>query len=256
MFGTKRSCPGTSTNAMRGPPGSPPGRPVHPGEPEVDGEAAAPFFLPPVRFHPGQRPHQRRLAVVDVPGRRDDLGDGHVLVPAAPGSAAVTAAAMTTARVSVSSSAGATARRSSSSRPSSTRPMTAGTRPWRTAGPVRSGAGQGVRHAHRGAGQRHAGRSATADRPLRPYRVGVDLRTNQVRHDLFDPINNENVIGGERLHDRYRRTGQGGFERGQRQLVDPQGPGQRVPRQPFDQRRPARAAGRPAGRRAACRRSR
>ena len=44
-----------------------------PGEPEVDRHAAAALLGPPVGLHPGERPDQRRLAVVDVPGRGYDL---------------------------------------------------------------------------------------------------------------------------------------------------------------------------------------
>ena len=40
---------------------------AHPGEAEVDGEAAAAFLGPAIGFHPGQRAHQGGLPVVDVP---------------------------------------------------------------------------------------------------------------------------------------------------------------------------------------------
>jgi hypothetical protein len=60
---TNRSWPGTSTNAT-GPDGQ-----VGPGEPEVDGHAAARLLGVAVGLHPGERPDERRLAVVDVPGR-------------------------------------------------------------------------------------------------------------------------------------------------------------------------------------------
>ena len=45
----------------------------HPGEPEVDGEPAALFLSPPVRLHPGERPHERGLPVIHVPCGRDHL---------------------------------------------------------------------------------------------------------------------------------------------------------------------------------------
>ena len=45
---------------------------VHVGEAQIDGDAAALFFLEPVRVNPGEGLHQRRLAVVDVAGRAND----------------------------------------------------------------------------------------------------------------------------------------------------------------------------------------
>ena len=50
---------------------------AHPGEAQVDGEAAAAFLGPAIGFHPGERAHQGRLPVVDVPGGRDDVHRGH-----------------------------------------------------------------------------------------------------------------------------------------------------------------------------------
>ena len=44
-----------------------------PGEAQVDGQAAAALFGPAVGLHPGQRPHQGRLAVIHVPRGGDDL---------------------------------------------------------------------------------------------------------------------------------------------------------------------------------------
>ena len=44
-----------------------------PGEPQVDGHAATALLGPPVGLHPGERPDERRLAVVDVAGRGYDL---------------------------------------------------------------------------------------------------------------------------------------------------------------------------------------
>jgi hypothetical protein len=45
------------------------GRQVGPGEPEVDGHAAPLLLGVAVGLHTGERPNERRLAVVDVPGR-------------------------------------------------------------------------------------------------------------------------------------------------------------------------------------------
>ena len=87
---------------------------VGPREAEVDGQAAALLLGQPVGPHAGEPLHERRLAVVDVPGRGYDI---HA----------------STARTSASSSSGATVRRSSRHRPPSRRPTTAGV-------PVRSGA--------------------------------------------------------------------------------------------------------------------
>ena len=66
MFLTKRSWPGTSTNARSTPPD------LDMGEPEIDRDAARLLFLQPIGIDPGQRAHQRALAVVDVPRRADD----------------------------------------------------------------------------------------------------------------------------------------------------------------------------------------
>jgi hypothetical protein len=49
------------------------GRQCRPGEAEVDGQAAASFLLPPVRFDAGQSPHQCGLAVVHVSGGGDHV---------------------------------------------------------------------------------------------------------------------------------------------------------------------------------------
>ena len=50
-----------------------PAGPRHPGEPEIDGQPAAPLLGPAVRLHPGERPDQRRFPVIHVPGGRDYL---------------------------------------------------------------------------------------------------------------------------------------------------------------------------------------
>ena len=50
-----------------------PARERHPGEAEVDGQPAAPLLGPPVGLDPRQRPHQRRLPVIHMPGGRDHL---------------------------------------------------------------------------------------------------------------------------------------------------------------------------------------
>src|SRR3954462_770060 len=50
-----------------------PGGQGGPGVPEVDGHPPPAFLGPPVGFHAGERPDQRRLAVIDVPSRRDHV---------------------------------------------------------------------------------------------------------------------------------------------------------------------------------------
>ncbi len=42
------------------------------GETEIDRQPAALFLRQPVGVDPGQGTHQRRLAVVDMPSRRED----------------------------------------------------------------------------------------------------------------------------------------------------------------------------------------
>ena len=49
------------------------GRERHPGVAEVDGHAPAAFLRPAVRFHPGEGADERGLAVVHVPGGRDNV---------------------------------------------------------------------------------------------------------------------------------------------------------------------------------------
>jgi hypothetical protein len=78
-----------------------------PGEAELDRQAATPFLGEPVGPHAGEPVHQRRLAVIDVPGGRYD--------PHA-----------RTAVTTSASSSGATVRRSSRHRPASRRPTTGG----------------------------------------------------------------------------------------------------------------------------------
>ena len=78
MFLTKRSWPGTSTNAKSTP------SIVLVGEAEVDGDAARLLFLQPIGIGAGQRLHERALAVIDVAGRSDDDGFQSCLTGAAP----------------------------------------------------------------------------------------------------------------------------------------------------------------------------
>ena len=76
MLRTKRSCPGTSTNATCT---SPIGR-VR--EAEVDGDAALLLFLQPVGLDAGERAHERALPVIDVSGGPDDQMRGIAAEPA------------------------------------------------------------------------------------------------------------------------------------------------------------------------------
>ena len=50
-----------------------PGRQRGPGVAQVNGQPAAPFFLPAVRLHAGKRAHQRALAAIDVSGGGNDM---------------------------------------------------------------------------------------------------------------------------------------------------------------------------------------
>ena len=67
MFAMNRSWPGTSTKASLSP------AQRGPGVAEVDRHAAPSLLGEPVRLHPGERAHQRRLAVVDMAGGGDDV---------------------------------------------------------------------------------------------------------------------------------------------------------------------------------------
>jgi len=51
-------------------------RQAAPREAEIDRQPAALFLRPPVRFHPRQRPDQRRLPMIHMPRRSDDV-HGH-----------------------------------------------------------------------------------------------------------------------------------------------------------------------------------
>ena len=70
MLPTSRSWPGTSTKSSSTPSSS-----AQVGVADVDRHPPPPLLGQPVGVDPGQRPEQRRLAVVDVAGRPDD--DGH-----------------------------------------------------------------------------------------------------------------------------------------------------------------------------------
>src|SRR5699024_8001702 len=98
-----------------------------PGEAEVDGQPSPRLLRPPVRLDPGEGPDQGGLAVVDVPGRGDDLHQR-----CAPAGSRRVRAVRTAASRRASSSAG-TQRRSSRQQSSRTVATTAGS-------PVRSGA--------------------------------------------------------------------------------------------------------------------
>ena len=50
-----------------------PGGQRRPRVSEIDRHAPAPLLRPPIRLHPRERPHECRLAVVDVTSRRDHL---------------------------------------------------------------------------------------------------------------------------------------------------------------------------------------
>src|SRR5699024_11295649 len=91
---------------------------IRPREPELDRESALAFGLQPIRIHAREGTHQRRLTVIDVPGRRDD----HRPLGHAPPSARTRWRAL----MRVASSRGSTAMRSRSTCPSRTRPITAG----------------------------------------------------------------------------------------------------------------------------------
>ena len=69
MFLMNRSWPGTSTTPARVPSGS-----VSSAKAQVDRDAALLLFLEAVGILAGQRFDERRLAVIDVPGRADDEG--------------------------------------------------------------------------------------------------------------------------------------------------------------------------------------
>ena len=128
-----------------------------PGEPEVDRHAAAALLGPPVGLHPGERPDQRRLAVVDVPGRGDDL---HA----------------STAAASVSSASGGTR-----AQVEQAAAVLEAAEHRRLAGAQRGRERLGQRD--RGAGQRDAGRAAAADGGLGVDRFGGHAVAAQGRRE-------------------------------------------------------------------------
>ena len=190
----------------------------------------------PVGLHAGERPHQRRLAVVDVPGGGDDVhatsrrrGTQDGL--ASGSSCSARDAAQVEQAAAVLDPADAPAGR-------------------RCAAAPRSRAGRAERP------RRQLDVRARRRRPRPTPRVthlGVDAR--QRRRERVRPrpqLGRVGVAGACRTGG--RRPAQRGLQRGQGELVDPQRAGQRVPAQPLDHARRRRAAARPAGRRAACRR--
>ena len=208
-----------------------------PGEAEVDGEPAPALLRPPVGLHAGERAHQRGLAVVDVaavattstpvahrPGHLQHGGGERVVV------GRVDAAQVQQAAVGVD---------------------VADDR--RAARPQRLGERAGQRH--RGAGQRVLRRPAPADRaPRSPPR-----RRRARRRPAAPPARRRGARSPAGSAASSRATGRRGpaqrrLQRGQRRLVDPQRPVERVPAQPLHQLGRGRAPARPAGRRAACRR--
>ena len=224
MSSTNRSWPGTSTNAT-----SAPGRQRRPGEAEVDGHAAAALLGPPVGLHPGQRAHQRRLAVVDVPRGRDDVHSARLRRSPARRPAQRRRRHVGRQRAQVEQAA-AVARR--------------GRRP------------RGRRRAAAAAnacGQRDARRwaASTPGAPPPPtVAVGVDglgvdaAAASRRGQRAAARARSAGGVGVERRRGRRGRPAQGGLQRGEGQLVDPQRAGQRVPAQ---RARPARAARRAAG---------
>src|SRR5690606_25204810 len=89
-----------------------------PGEAQLDRQPAGLLLRQPVGIPPGQRPDERGLAVVDVPGRGEDT----------PHAGGATSASRRASSRSASRSGGMQ-RTSTSPRPSSTRARTAGTSP-------------------------------------------------------------------------------------------------------------------------------
>ncbi len=209
------------------------GRQGHPGVAEVDRHATAAFLRPPVRLHPGQRADQRRLAVVDVPG-----GGDHVHQAPAARRAAVIAGRPRRRwpRPGCRRRPGRPSAGQAAAGPRSMRPTTGGTSPRRTAGPWRSGSARFSVEGDRGTRQRDARGAAAADRRVGAHHGGRDSVRRQSAHGPFAAMIDEPLICGERPGDGRRRAGDRRLEGGQRQLVDAQGPGQRVPQQAADQR--------------------
>ena len=217
MLGTKRSCPGTSTNASRSPDGS------------VSQQNPRSMVRPRRRssaHRSGSIPVSARTRV-DLPWSTCPAVAITCMVPGSP--------AASTAPASRSSWLGGTARRSSSSRPPSVRPTTAGNWPLRTGWPARSARGQPGRQADRRAGQRHARGTAPADHGRAGGRPGIQPGRGQPAGQLPGPPGQRRLIGGQRHGQRDRRPGQRGFQRRGRRLVHPQRPGQRMPGQLADQ---------------------
>ena len=243
MLGTKRSCPGTSTNASRSPDGS-----VSQAEPQVDGQATAPFLGPPVRLHPGQRADQGGLAVVHVPGGRDHL-HGVRARRAAPARPAPR-------RPAASSSAGRH-RAQVEQQPAALGPADHG-RELRRCAP----AGRPQRHgqpggqADRGAGQRHARGAAAADHgragapPGHPARPSASRLASCRARRASDGSSAASAVA----------SGAGGpvsvASSAAAVVLSTRSARASGCRASWRTRRPGRRSGRPAARRAACPRSR
>ena len=256
-----RSCPGTSTNAI-----SLARRQRHPREAEVDGHAPALLRLPAVRLHPGERAHQHRLPVIHMTRGRDDV---HCY--SRPGEEA----GVGRRRVEGRRVGG---RRAGSRRGEHRRgePLVVGGRDGTQVEqqPAALDPADDRRHvaaAHRRARpqlRRPAARAGTARRSAasrrdrrrrRPRPRSPPPGSRRPRRPAARPAPRPAPVIDARVAVRAWVTGaagpvERGLERGQGQLVHPQRPGQRMAREAGDRLRPGPAAGRPAARRAACRR--
>ena len=228
MLPMKRWCPGTSTKREHLA-----GRQRRPGVAEVDRHPAPALLGPAVGLHAGERPDQGATCR----GRRGRRWRRRARC----GTARRDRSAGRRRRARPGRSAGR-----AGSRPRSTRPTTAR---------VADAAAAGVRRGQRDRPAAAAPARARRRRRRRRRAATTSPPTPRRRAGRSAPRAARSRVGAQaRCQVGVSRPAQGRLERGEGELVDPQRPGQRVPAQPLDDVGAGRAAARPAGRRAACRR--
>ena len=215
---TNRSCPGTSTTDSRRPSGQLERRVA-----EVDRDPAPLLLGKPVRVLAGQRPHEPRLAVVDVPRGADRQRHRSSAEPR-------TAQLDGRRRATSSTSASASVRQSRSVRPSRTTAITGGS-------PAPQRLGERLLDRARGARQLRERKRAAADARDRLLDLAADERREPLRprphllERLVEHAQHRHLVARRRVERERERS----LERGERELVGAQRALERVAAQPLDE---------------------
>src|SRR5271154_5997800 len=98
----------------------------HESEPKIDGDAARFLFLEAIAIDSGQRPHQSRFSMIDMPGQPDDHGcpSSEARGSDTGASVAVVASFLRCGKLDRKASSSVRQRKSSTSRSFSIRPIT------------------------------------------------------------------------------------------------------------------------------------